>query len=123
MSSEVFLHGVRSSKESLTALQAATEALTKANAAASVLYMEIGSYVMATLSAGGVAEPNSLVAGSELNIAGALAKASQSNVKTWSFNHIKTTVSLPGTWRCMGYITNTGSNLTVQSASLWVRVL
>ena len=123
MSSEVFLHGVRSSKESLTALQAATQALEKANNSASVLYIEIGSYIMATLAAGGNVEPNSLVAGSQLNIAGALAKANQPNVKKWSFNHIKTTLSLPGTWRCMGYIRNDASNLTCQSASLWVRVL
>lgn len=122
MSSEVFLHGVRSSKESLTALQAATQALEKANNSASVLYMEIGSYVMATLTAGGTTQPNSLVAGSQLNISGTITKAS-TNKRDFNFNHIKTNLTLPGTWRCMGYITNTGANISCQSATLWVRVL
>lgn len=119
--SDVFTHGLRANKDIIAALQAANDALVIANNAASVIYHQIGSYVFAALANTAVVEPNAIVAGSNLRMAGGLCSAQNNNTKAWNISHIST-IALPGTWRCMGYISINGNSITAQSASLWVRV-
>lgn len=119
--SDLFTHGLRANKDIVAALQAANAALVKANDAASILYHQLGSYVFATLANGGIVEPNTLVAGSNLRMAGGLCTAQNNNTKAWSITHTNG-LTLPGTWRCMGYVSNLATSMAAQSATLWVRV-
>ncbi len=90
---------------------------------ASADYHAIGSYVMASFAGGSIVEPNTLVPGSALRMAGAMAAAGINGVSNvWSFGQ-NSTVSLPGTWRCMGYIGTQQVDMSFSiPVTLWTRV-
>ncbi len=121
--SDAFIHGLRSNKTAMEALQAAVDALSRLEEVATVLYHEIGSYAFATTAGHLEVQPGDIVAGSDLRMAGSPVHQSLTRAgEAWSYN-FTSAVALPGSWRCMGYVNYSSTTTTAtHAATLWVRV-
>lgn len=105
-----------------SALNIANQAKIKADENASANYHELKSYIWAKHVNNIEVLPNVIVSGSLLRMAGGLVAGSINAFnRTWSFDH-QHSIALPGSWKCMGYINNSGININAISGTLFTRV-